>query len=379
MARHQKTLRLLETAMEVLSANNPMTVRQVYYQLVSRQVIENNRSAYQAVSNLLVDARKEGSVPWDWIEDRLRRPRAVSMWEGLPDFAETVRRAYRRDVWASQPGYVECWLEKDALSGIFEDVLRAYGVTLNVGRGYDGWDSIRNAALRYQGRENVTVLYFGDFDPSGEDMVRSLRERIAFFDCHPEILKCALTKEDVERYQLPPDLTKATDSRRAAFVKKYGDISVELDALPVDVLRGRLVREVEDRMDLRALARVRKVEGKERAKLVKLLAGDGRAAMSRSRSTRAWTMEITDVQFKAASRSDCERGLLGWTSFALDGRLRLEGVAVRRTLDGRVALSFPARQDGRHRRHFYVRPLDDCTRREIEGQVLAALGFEVRT
>jgi len=270
---HAKTVALLQSTVEVLAQTHPMTVRQVYYQLVSRQVIENNRSQYQAVSNALVEARKTGEIPWDWIEDRLRRPRSVSMWDDLPDFAETVRHAYRRDVWPTQSGYVECWLEKDALSGIFEEVLRDYGVTLNVGRGYDGWDSIHNAAERYSSRRNTTVLYFGDFDPSGLDMVRSLRERLAFFQSSPEIVKCALTAEDVEAYDLPPDPSKKTDTRRAAFIAKYGDRCVELDALPVDVLRERLVSEVEARMDLRALQSVQKREAAERKRLVKLLAG----------------------------------------------------------------------------------------------------------
>ena len=81
---------------------------------------------------MLVDARKAGEIPWDWIEDRLRRPRAVAMWADLADFAETARRAYRRDIWDTQPGYLECWLEKDALSGIFEDLLDPYGVTLKL-------------------------------------------------------------------------------------------------------------------------------------------------------------------------------------------------------------------------------------------------------
>ena len=268
MARHAKTLRLLDVAIATLKASHPMTVRQVYYQLVSRQVIENTRSAYQTVSNLLVDARKEGIIPWDWIEDRLRRPRLVPMWADLSDFAATARNSYRRNVWTSQPDFIEVWLEKDALSGVFEDVLEVYGVTLNVGRGYDGWDSIRNAAQRYLAAGDVTVLYFGDFDPSGEDMVRSLQERLAFFECHPQIVKCALTRDDVARYDLPPALTKSTDTRRNAFVDKYGDISVEIDALPVDVLRNRIIAEVEKRMDLAALEEVRLAQEKERAALV---------------------------------------------------------------------------------------------------------------
>jgi hypothetical protein len=145
-------------------------------------------------------------------------------------------------------------------------------VTLNVGRGYDGWDSIHNAAERYgHYRGSVTVLYFGDFDPSGEDMMRSLRELIGFLGREPHIVKCALTADDVARYQLPPDFTKATDTRRAAFVVKWGDIAVELDALPSDVLQARLVDEVTSRMDLNALAEVRRTEEEERRRLREML------------------------------------------------------------------------------------------------------------
>lgn len=268
-----KTVRLIEIAKDILAEGHPMTVRQVYYQLVSRQVIKNNRVQYQAVSNALVNARRSGVIPWEWIEDRLRRPRHVSMWAGLPEFAETCRRSYRRDVWETQPGYVEVWLEKDALSGIFEDVLNPYGVTLNVGRGYDGWDSIHNAAERYEEKAVVTVLYFGDFDPSGEDMVRSLIKRLGDQGAVPEVIKCALTHEDILRYQLPPDFAKKTDTRTAAFIVKHGDISVELDALPPDVLRERLEEEVSSRMDLKALKVIKKMEAKERAELVKRLNG----------------------------------------------------------------------------------------------------------
>ncbi|MBI4911050.1 MAG: hypothetical protein HY820_46000 [Acidobacteria bacterium] len=271
MAKHAKTLRIIEEAHGILNAHRPMTVRQIYYQLVSRQVIENARTQYQAVSNALVDARKEGTIPWDWIEDRLRRPRQVSMWSGLTSFAETVRAAYRREVWDSQPGYLEVWLEKDALSGIFEEILNDYGVTLNVGRGYDGWDSIHNAAQRFGDGAGACILYFGDFDPSGEDMVRSLRERLAFFGCRPAIEKCALTASDVRSYDLPPDFTKKTDTRRAAFVALHGDVSVELDALPVDVLRDRLRSAVEQCMDLGRLALTKAAEERDRKRLWQVL------------------------------------------------------------------------------------------------------------
>ncbi|CAN5681904.1 hypothetical protein BH23CHL8_BH23CHL8_28830 [soil metagenome] len=271
MGRHARTQSILKAAIEVIgSASMAMTVRQVFYQLVSRQVVENSRSRYQAVSDLLVAARREGIIAWTAIEDRLRRPRHVAMWHDLGSFIGAVRRSYRRDVWADQPRRVEVWLEKDALSGIFEDVLAPYGVTLNVGRGYDGWSSVHAAAERLD--DDDVVLYFGDFDASGEDMVRSLRERLADQGAEPTIIKCALTFEDISRYRLPPDFAKASDTRAAAFTARYGErSSVELDALPVDVLVARLQTSVEDHLDMGALARTRADEERDQARLLAIL------------------------------------------------------------------------------------------------------------
>lgn len=271
MGLHKKTLRKIEEALVVLEENHPMTLRQVFYQLVSRQALKNTKSQYDSLGRALVRARQEGLIPWEWMEDRIRQPRHVSMWDGLADFKEMAKRVYRRNVWLAQPGYIECWVEKDALSGIFLDELLPYGVTLNVGRGYDGWDSIHNAAQRWGDGQGITVLYFGDFDPSGEDIPRSLVERLAFFNCYPDVVVCALTLDDVRRYNLPPDFTKATDTRRDAFVEKYGDIAVELDALSVDVLRARIRSEIEARMDLDALNGVRQVEAQEKVQLMELL------------------------------------------------------------------------------------------------------------
>lgn len=253
-----------------------MTLRQVHYRIVARAdtTYTNTPGDYNQLSKWLVQERLSGAIPWEWIEDRLRKPRHVNMFENLEEFIEAVRYSYRRDVWALQPDYLEVFVEKDALSAIFDDVLRAYGVTLNVGRGYSSWSSIKAAADRFDG--GGTILYFGDFDPSGEDMVRALEESLANADLpnggsFPTVIKCALTPEDIDTYQLPPDFTKATDTRQAAFVEKYGDVAVELDALPVAVLRERIVREVESRMDLDALDETRRQEREDRSRLNSIL------------------------------------------------------------------------------------------------------------
>ena len=114
MGKHAKTVKLLEVAVEVLTAQPLMTVRQAYYQLVFRHVIENNRGQYQAVSNALVEVRKDGIIRWDWIEDRLRRPREVLMWDDLAERGNSAVWSDRRNMWPTQPGYLEVWLAKDA-------------------------------------------------------------------------------------------------------------------------------------------------------------------------------------------------------------------------------------------------------------------------
>jgi hypothetical protein len=257
-----------------------MTLRQIHYRLVSVQATDNTSQHYDSLSKCLIRARQNGDIPWEWMEDRLRYPRGVSMWADPAEFLTEAADWYRRDVWVTQPRYLEFWVEKDALSGFFEDELAPYGVTFNVGRGYDSWSSIKELAdrlLRYEDC-NPLILYFGDFDPSGEDMVVSLEKRLRWFTGEPAwadlrftIRKMALTRADIGRYNLPPNFTKITDTRRAAFIARHGDIAVELDALPVEVLQQRIRQSVRANMDLAALERTRKRERADRKRLQVLL------------------------------------------------------------------------------------------------------------
>ena len=100
MAMQRRTLELIEAARLVLSDAQPlrMTLRQVLYQLVSGLVIVNTLSRYKALSDALVRARQDGTIPWEWMEDRNRRPRHVYMWASIADYADTVRLSYRRNV-----------------------------------------------------------------------------------------------------------------------------------------------------------------------------------------------------------------------------------------------------------------------------------------
>jgi|SRR5215217_2964314 len=258
-------------AREELAANHPMTLRQIHYRLVSRDDIQhpNTIAAYNTLSGWLRDDRLAGVIPWSWMEDRMRVARGWAGWEDPAEFLKEALAGYYRDPWQEQEHLVEVWLEKDALSGIFSDVLGRYRVVLNVGRGYDGWTSIKRAADRYNRWDGeTTVLYFGDFDPSGEDMHRSLIERLGDLGAEPEVIKVALSHEDAQ--VLPPNFTKVTDSRAAAFVEKYGDLAVELDALPVEELQGRIRSSIEERMNMDALSESRRLEREQRQEMREL-------------------------------------------------------------------------------------------------------------
>jgi hypothetical protein len=269
-----KTLVLITEALKVLREHNPMTLRQVYYQLVARHIIDNSRSEYQRLSNALVKARQEGLLPWGWLEDRTRKPRQSAMWEDLSDFLRTVRSAYRKDIWAKQERYVEVWLEKEALAGIFEPIANKYGVTVVVGRGYNSWSALHEAAQRIELMDkDAVLLYFGDFDPSGEDIARALEDGLGFFDTFANVEKVALTQQDVVTYNLPPDFTKSTDTRSRAFIQRYGDMAVELDALPLPVLQTKVREAIEANLDLSALDETRREEQADLQRLTAMLPG----------------------------------------------------------------------------------------------------------
>jgi len=217
----------------------PMTVRQLYYQLVVRGHIPNNRNAYCAFDRHLTTAREKGLIDAASFVDRSRTARDVIRpgYSSLRSFLNVVRRAYSRDPLGGQPEKVEVWIEKDALSQIVADVLAEWRPTIIVTRGYSPFTLLHEARERLC-TSRATILYFGDFDPSGLDIDRDIAEKLG----HVSTERIALTEAQIAEYSLVPQITKDGDSRQAKFVERYGDAAYELDALPPDVFRA-IVRE----------------------------------------------------------------------------------------------------------------------------------------
>lgn len=247
MKRHAKTEQLLNQVSEILfdlSDYWPLTLRQVYYQLVSRQVIENRRSQYQKLSGLLARAREEGLISWETIEDRTRVFHNLSGWTDSRTFINSETKyflnGYRRDLLQSQDKYLEIWIEKDALSRIFTQTAGKYTVPVVVCRGFSSASFLNQYTRRAMSTDREPViLYFGDLDPSGIEIPRAIGRGIEKLGLTVTIKRCALLPDDITRYQLPhdPDALKETDTRAKRYISLYGRYAVELDALhPADLI-----------------------------------------------------------------------------------------------------------------------------------------------
>lgn len=225
-----------------------MTLRQLYYQLVSRDVIPNTLRSYNRLSETVNAARLAGEIDWDAIEDRTRALHGTHHLSQPEDAILSAALTYRIDKWDDQKNRVEIWYEKDALQGVFARVCAELDIDHFSCRGYTSQTAMKDAADRHlsyiKGGQTPVLLHFGDHDPSGIDMTRDVRERLEMLSWgeYIEVDRLALNMDQVHKYKPPPNPAKETDSRHAGYVKLYGPSSWELDALEPPVL-AKLVEE----------------------------------------------------------------------------------------------------------------------------------------
>jgi hypothetical protein len=217
-----------------------LTLRQLYYQFVARDLIPNSLRDYKNLGNLINDARLAGHIDWEAITDRTRNLEQNQHWQNPGDIIRAAARSFRHDLWRTQDTRVETWIEKDALKGLIEGVCRELDTPFFSCRGYTSQSEMWAAAQRLITWErlgqNTVILHLGDHDPSGQDMTRDIRERLERFGAKTEVQRIALTMAQIETYRPPPNPAKVTDSRAEAYIKKFGGDSWELHALEPRVL-----------------------------------------------------------------------------------------------------------------------------------------------
>ncbi len=278
----QKQIDKLELVQQILNELKdylPVTVRQIHYQLVGKNLVENTTSNYNMLSKLVKYARIDGYIPWETIEDRVRQAYLNRGWQNQEDFLETERynflKGYRRELQQEQENYIEVWLEKDALTGIFQRMLNPYCIALCPARGFSSvsfLNDLRNRILTSQEKgQQAIMLYFGDHDPSGKIMLDTmqvtLEDEMEVADINYDPI--ALTEKQIEQYNLPIKMgsAKKTDSRYKKFSQRYGDEAVELDALSPKDLEEIIKHAIIKYIDLSKLDYHQKEAEKERSNL----------------------------------------------------------------------------------------------------------------
>lgn len=259
-----------------------LTLRQLYYQLVSRDIIPNQHKEYAKISLLLKEGRMWGLIDRDAIEDRVRKPSKPYSADSAQDAISDIIWQYRVDRMLWQDVYVEVWVEKDALSWVLSKVTRKYWINIMVNRGYssasamyDAYDRFKSAAQQGQ---SVRVLYLGDYDPSWIDMIRDIESRIREFDAWDEdwenidfeIIPISLTKEQIKQYNPPPNPAKRKDPRAAGFIAEHGSSSREVDALKPEVLKKILEDNIQSLISMKQYNNMLEQEEKDKKELQKL-------------------------------------------------------------------------------------------------------------
>lgn len=262
------------------AAGYKLSVRQLYYQLVSRDVIPNTERSYKNTASLINDGRLAGLLDWDMIEDRGRDIEKRASWASGGDIVDSCARQFHMDLWEGQPYRPFVIVEKAALAGVMGRVCTLHDVPLLAAKGYPSVSVLRDLALYYivpamHNDQTPVILHLGDHDPSGIDMTRDLDDRLALFikdatGQSVDIQRIALTTPQIEEKNPPPNPAKVTDSRFRSYSQLYGDESWELDALEPAYLDALVDGEVTKLIDEDILAE-RKAEIEEtKAKLAKI-------------------------------------------------------------------------------------------------------------
>lgn len=277
--RHRRTKadmqELLDAVRGVLAEypEEPITIRHLFYRLVSGGAIEKTEREYRALCHHLATWRRSGNVPWDGFTDNTRwRLADADGFNSVQDALRSTAELYRRDLWADQDVYVEVWCEKDAIASILWAEARRWGVSVFPFKGFSSLSALYESAMTFREQENrgkdIHVYYFGDHDPSGVAIEptaeRTLRED---FGVQFALTRMAVTVDQIVEFDLPTRPTKKSDTRSKTF---QGE-SVEVDAMSPGVLRTMVRECIEQHIDFDAWEALRIAERNDRAELAALV------------------------------------------------------------------------------------------------------------
>lgn len=231
-----------------------LTNRQLYYQLVGRDYIPNADEVYKRICTFLTNSRYGGLIDWEAIEDKDRIPEKHSEWDNVSSLVDSAIHSYRLPRWKDQEYYIELYCEKKAGISVLQPIANKWHIYFGFNKGYSSASAMYDLAKRIEeqleNEKRIVILYFGDHDASGLDMVRDITDRITEFltkgphgfsedyvEDMLEIFPVALTMEQIKKYGPPPNPAKITDPRAKKYIEEFGKVSWELDSLNALELR----------------------------------------------------------------------------------------------------------------------------------------------
>ena len=240
---------IIENSIEVCGNYEPgvLTLRGLHYQLVALGMT-NSILHYKRVVSAMIKCRRSGMVSYGQFSDHDREAIGETRFEETSlegsiekgeQQIEAWMTSYSKNRWENQDSYVELWIEKKALQGVFLSVAEDHEVALCPCKGYPSLTFLHEASERFiasqsQGFSPV-IIYFGDHDPSGEDIPRSISDSFSNdFGVDVDVQVIGLTEEQCIELSLPPAPTKPGDTRSGSF---SGLGQIELDAVHPDLLQ----------------------------------------------------------------------------------------------------------------------------------------------
>lgn len=269
-------LRLIEWANEIIAEYEAqgydLTLRQLYYQFVSKGHIPNNERSYKNLGTAIDDGRMVGLIDWERIVDRTRNLEGLSHFSSPAEIMRAAVYSYHEDKWASQENHVEVWVEKQALAGVVQRICNRMDVSFFACRGYvsqsEMWSAARRLTHHRDAGQRPVILYLGDHDPSGIDMTRDVAARLTLFvGDDVEVRRLALNWDQIEEHNPPPNPAKLSDSRATAYIEAHGLESWELDALPPTTINSLIEDELNVLLDFDAFEVAAAAEAKNKALL----------------------------------------------------------------------------------------------------------------
>jgi hypothetical protein len=267
--RSAKSLALIKAMYDIAEATQPITGRGIGYKLFTQKLIPSmSRKSMRVVYRLLLKAREEGTIPWEWIVDETRSAERVATWKDPEAYSRSVANSYRRDFWNHQPVRVEVWSEKGTVRGVLQPVLSEYQVTFRALHGFNSATQVWDISQDDDGRDLI-ALYVGDYDPSGMCMSEvDLPKRLEGFNGdHVEVRRIALTREQLRDLPSFPAADKVKDPRYRWFVSNYGNTCWELDAMDPNDLRQCVEAAIKDLIEPEAWAKCEQMNRAEKGSL----------------------------------------------------------------------------------------------------------------